>query len=608
MPDAPRSPLPLLLAAACYAAAVAILSLGVLWGVEIHLLEPRPAAAGVVVSTVAILLAAALTLAPAGRVAPRLLGSMAIGLVMLLVLAGFLFGPLSLFVVAGVPVAGATTGGRLGMGWGRAVLVVGSLGGLALALGGATGVLPVAPAFVDPSIRASGPIFAMQTTLLLLGVTMVGLLDLGPQREEEPVIDTVVPAPPRRTTRTGSFTLSELALLDGRSEARVGDESLEVQKLESLGVLAGGVAHDFNNLLMSILGNTSVALTDLDPEHPAWEPLREIETASKRARDLVGQLLAYAGKGGVAASPVDLNHLVREMGDLLQTAMKARAPVDYDLCSGTAVVMADPTQLRQVVMNLITNAGDAMKGRRGEVRVSTKLRRVEVEELRQTLLGAECEAGPYVVLSVSDDGCGMDGATLERIFDPFYTTKRTGRGLGLAAVLGIVRRYGGTMEVESVLDQGTTFRLFMPYAASVDDEEDFATENTSTARGWTPDQAGTVLVVDDDPVVRMVTARMLQRLGFEVLEAVEGAEGVAQLEAHPHIRAVVLDMTMPGMSGLETMTALRAIQPTLPIVLVSGYSEDEVPALDSGVFLQKPYTLKQLTRALDEVLDVTITD
>lgn len=576
-----------------------------LWGMETRLLMPRPAAAGVAVITVAILLAAFLSMAPKERVPENLMASVSIGLVSLLLLAGFLFGPLSLFIVAGVPLVGVVTTGRVGSYWGRMVLALGLLGGLGIAIGGATEVLPVAPAFTDPGLRAAGPIVAFQTAMLVLGVVMTALLDLGNTPNAAAFVDTVVPAPIRRTARTGSFSLSDLALLDTVVEASapsVNDDGLEQQKLESLGVLAGGVAHDFNNLLMSILGNTSLALNDLDPEHPAYEPMREIETASKRARDLVGQLLMYAGKGNIAPIPLDLNALVREMGDLLQTAMKARATVEYDLCNGSTVVMADPTQLRQVVMNLITNAGDAMKERRGIVTLKTRLRRVTEEELSDTLLGAASEAGPYVVLTCSDEGCGMAADTLARIFDPFYTTKRTGRGLGLAAVLGIVRRYGGTMDVESVLDKGTTFRLFLPYAVAVDEDEDFITENTSTARGWSPDRAGHVLLVDDDPVVRMVTTRMMERLGFTVHEAVDGQNALELFPDLPTLELALVDMTMPGMNGLETVHALRESRPDLPALMVSGYSEDEIPTFDNGSFLQKPYTLKQLTQALDALL------
>lgn len=606
MPRPPPSPIPLLVAASCYAAIVAILCLSILWGLDKGMLDPRPAAVGVAVVTAAVLLGAFLSLSPRDSLPTNLEGSVAFGLVGLLLLGGFVFGPLSLFIVSGVPVTALVVTARLGPSWGRPLLMFGTLGGLVVVGGAASGLWRVAPAFVDPGLRDAGPVYALQTTMLLLSAALVAMVELTPRVGGTSVIDTVVPAPPRRTARTGSYSLSELALLDQSAEdigEEVQDEGLELQKLESLGVLAGGVAHDFNNLLMSILGNTSLALNDLEPGHMAEEPLREIETASKRARDLVGQLLAYAGKGNVAPSPVDLNHLVREMGDLLQTAMKARAPVTYDLCPGTPVVMGDPTQLRQVVMNLITNAGDAMKGRQGQVTVSTRIRKVPEDELAPTLLGAECNAGVYVVLTCRDHGSGMDAATLERIFEPFYTTKRTGRGLGLAAVLGIVRRCGGTMLVESKVDEGSSFRLYLPFADSVDEDEDFVTDPTSTARGWSDGHGGPVLVVDDDPVVRLITRRMLQRLGFTVEEAEDGQQAIDRFDEGEPYRVVVLDVTMPGLSGIETLEALRHRRPELPVVLVSGYSEAEVPSMHTGVFLQKPYTLKQLTVALDDVLE-----
>lgn len=595
----------LLTIGACAAGFVAT-SLAVLVGAESGALVARPALAGLLLSGIASVGTALTTLLPAAPLPRSVVSSVAIGTSISLALVGFLYGPLAPHLVSTVPLLALLASARAGRTTSVLVLLAGlGVGGGLLALG-LLDLIPLAPALVTPPSGGTYP--AMLFALLCLSLAMgPGLAEVAAPSFPLPPdteIDTVVPAPPR-TTRTGSFSIEELRLFDSdQSPVQVGDDSLEVQKLESLGVLAGGVAHDFNNLLMSILGNTSLALNDTERDHPAHEPLREIETASRRARDLVGQLLAYAGKGGAAPSPVDLNQLVREMGDLLQTAMKARARVDYDLCSGTPVVMGDPTQLRQVVMNLITNAGDAMKGRQGAVHVSSRLRRVEDAELRETLLGAECSAGAYVVLEVRDEGCGMDAATLERIFDPFYTTKRTGRGLGLAAVLGIVRRYGGTMEVESRLDEGTLFRLFLPYASSVDEEEDFVTDHTATARGWTPGQAAKVLLVDDDPVVRMVTGRMLQRLGLEVHEAVDGTEAIASIEADADVQAAVVDMTMPGMNGLDTVAELRRRVPGLPVLIVSGYSEDEVPPLDNGLFLQKPYTLKQLTQALDEVLTV----
>lgn len=379
------------------------------------------------------------------------------------------------------------------------------------------------------------------------------------------------------------------------------ESSLEAQKLESLGMLAGGIAHDFNNLLMSVLGNASLSLMELDEGHAAYAPLREIEVAARRARDLVGQLLAYAGKGNLAPEPLEVNTLVREMGDLLTTAISRKTRIEYDFCGESTLVLADATQVRQVVMNLITNASDAMKDDGGTVRLTTELRRVEADELQRTLLKAEVEPGAYVVLTSADQGCGMDAETLARIFDPFFTTKRTGRGLGLAAVLGIMRRFGGTMAVESTVGVGTTFRLYFPFAVAVDEDEDLPTEHTSTAAGWAARAGGALLIVDDDPVVMKVTVRMAQRLNFEVRSAASGEEALTIFEEHHDgLFAVLLDMTMPGMSGLECMTAMQRLDDSVPVILTSGYSEAEIPSLQGSTFLQKPYTLKQLTKALDQ--------
>ena len=415
------------------------------------------------------------------------------------------------------------------------------------------------------------------------------------RRSPSPLPPTPDPSPEPATERTVSLTTLNI-------DAPAPNEStLEAQKLESLGMLAGGIAHDFNNLLMSVLGNASLALMELDDGHAAYAPLREIEIAARRARDLVGQLLAYAGKGNLAPEPIDLNTLVREMGDLLSTALSRKARIQYDFCDESTLLLADPTQVRQVVMNLITNASDAMRDEGGTVRLSTQLRRVEADELQRTLLKTECQPGAYVVLTSADEGCGMDAETLGRIFDPFFTTKRTGRGLGLAAVLGIVRRFGGTMAVESTVGVGTTFRLYFPFAQQVDEDEDLPTEHTSTAAGWAARAGGALLIVDDDPVVMKVTVRMAQRLNFEVISANSGEEALVLYKVHHDaLFAVLLDMTMPGMSGLECMDAMVQIDGTVPVILTSGYSEAEIPSLQGTVFLQKPYTLKQLTKALDQ--------
>ncbi|MEZ4319404.1 MAG: ATP-binding protein [Myxococcota bacterium] len=602
--------------------AMVVIGASVTTGIAAGSLVPTPSFVGIGVLCFAASLAAALMGGDDEHTTGGVHGSIAFALVAALLGCGFLFGPLSAVVVAGVPVTGALTVQRLGRGWGAAVLAFGTVGAAALWVLGWAGIAPYAPAFLVPE-----PIQPVQAGLTASGMLLAsGMVIALPLRKGRIVLgpETVTPVTP---VRTGSMTQEHIRRVVGpdrytpedlAARADVAPDpslppsdveaTLELQKLESLGVLAGGIAHDFNNLLMSILGNASLALMEAGEQQGVLHPLREIEVAAKRARDLVGQLLAYAGKGTVSITPLDLNVLVREMGDLLATAGSRRATIDYAFCDATPLIVADATQVRQIVMNLITNAADSMVAKSdARIRVHTDIRHLDRERLDTTLLGVGCEPGAFVCLEVTDEGSGMSAETLMRIFDPFYTTKKTGRGLGLAAVLGIVRRYGGTMEVESTVGQGTTFRIFFPFAEAMDEDDDLPTEHTSTATGWAARESGVILVVDDDPVVLRVTCRMIQRLAFEVLEATDGEQAVAVFATQKErIIATVIDMTMPGMNGIETLDAIREIQPEARVILTSGYSEADIPSTEA-VFLQKPYTMKQLTKALDRVLDEPVT-
>ncbi len=373
----------------------------------------------------------------------------------------------------------------------------------------------------------------------------------------------------------------------------------ETQRLESLGLLAGGIAHDFNNLLMGVLGNASLALGVLAPEAPAWELVKDIETAAQRAADLTRQLLAYSGKGHFVVQPLDLSALVRESGRLLATVLSKKADVRYDLAEDLPAVEGDATELRQVIMNLLTNASDALGERAGSIRVRTGMTMLE-EGARQELVHATVlPAGRYIVLEVCDSGVGMAEATMRRMFDPFFTTKVHGRGLGLAAVLGIARGHRGGLRVETESGGGTTVRLYLPPSTR---------ELPGEAIGGStpvPESTGdmTVLIVDDEPMVRDVARRTLIRGGYRVLEASNGRVAMETMTRQgQEVGLILLDLTMPEVGGEETLAWLQANWPDVPVILSSGYSAEtepgEVVREGAAGFIQKPYLPGDLLRAV----------
>jgi signal transduction histidine kinase/ActR/RegA family two-component response regulator len=361
---------------------------------------------------------------------------------------------------------------------------------------------------------------------------------------------------------------------------------LEVQKLESLGVLAGGIAHDFNNLLVAIMGNAGLALLDLPEDSPARASIMDVEIASRRAGELARQMLAYSGRSRFRIEPVELPDLVRELLTLLQVSIGKGVALKLHLADEPIVVDADAAQLRQVVMNLVINAADAIHDRRGTVTIRVDRILADADYLANAHPEAGLEPGHYATLEVADTGIGMDHETQERIFDPFFTTKFTGRGLGLAAVLGIVRGHAGALRVYSEVGHGSTFRVVLPLSASS------PLPSHDAAQSWRSE--ATVLVVDDDAMVRSVARRLLEAFGLTVHVAEGGPEAIARLVAAPDaIDAVLLDMTMPEMSGADVFVRIREIRPDLPVVLMSGYHEDELSEeVGAGIsgFVQKPFT------------------
>ncbi|MBI4702576.1 MAG: PAS domain S-box protein [Deltaproteobacteria bacterium] len=386
--------------------------------------------------------------------------------------------------------------------------------------------------------------------------------------------------------------LSERKEAEAEKE-RLSAQVLHAQKLESLGVLAGGIAHDFNNLLMGVLGNASILLAELGEGSPQRERLQKIESAAYRARDLTQQLLAYSGRGSRRRDAFDLNELIAEMRSLLGLSISKKIVLHSRLASDLPAVEGDATQLRQVIMNLITNASEAIGERTGTISLSTS--EVGAEQIDRTaaLVEGEIGAGRYLCLEVADTGCGMDERVRARLFEPFFTTKFAGRGLGLSAVRGIVRGHGGGIAVWSEPGAGTRVRVYLPAS------EKSATSDLPLPSKPPEPARGTVLVVDDERTVRDVAAAMLASAGYEILTAGDGPQGVELYAKHADgLSAVLLDATMPGMDGAQALREMRRIRPGVPVIVSSGYPESQIAqqlqpeAADH--FIQKPYRIDEL--------------
>ncbi len=392
------------------------------------------------------------------------------------------------------------------------------------------------------------------------------------------------------------------------AEARriqVESKMIETAKLESLGVLAGGIAHDFNNLLTGILGSASLAsmeVEDLGGNAELRESITTIEETAKRAGDLCKQLLAYAGKGRFVVESLNLTTLLEQMIELVRASVSKHIELRFDLDPGVPPVVMDATQIRQVVMNLVINASEAIHEQHGKITVMTGVRYCDAAFLRGALIHEGLAEGHYVYLSVTDTGCGIGPDDIRKIFEPFFTTKFTGRGLGLSAVLGIVRGHQGTMTVTSKPGEGTTFLLLLPPSLRQATPQPARTPSRVAWRG-----VGTVLVVDDETEVRRTSARMLQALGFTVLTAADGIEAVEEFQKDPGgVDLVLLDLTMPRRDGYETFNELRRLRPSVRVLLMSGFNQAEATSrfgADVPVgFLPKPFTGEELTQAVREAL------
>jgi PAS domain S-box-containing protein len=377
----------------------------------------------------------------------------------------------------------------------------------------------------------------------------------------------------------------------------------QMQKLESLGVLAGGIAHDFNNLLTVILGNADLALDELPRQSPARECLCEVRETSLRAAELCRQMLAYSGRGQFVIETIDLTNLVESMVNLLKTSVSKKAVLTLSLDRNLPAIRGDATQIRQIVMNLVINASEALGENNGAIRLSTGARYCSSAFLQETCLHEKPAEGNYVWLEVTDTGCGMDAETQRRIFEPFFTTKFTGRGLGLSAVLGIVRGHRGAVKLTSDPGQGTCFQVLLPVSNRESASAIPQSEPPPTWKG-----SGTILLVDDEEKVRLVGQRMLARLGFTVITAANGREALEQYRLdHDQLKLVLLDLTMPELGGVETFLELRRINSAVPILMVTGYNENDIGTRTAGLglagIIQKPYTLSRLEEHLRTVLN-----
>ncbi|TNE87410.1 MAG: PAS domain-containing protein [Deltaproteobacteria bacterium] len=397
---------------------------------------------------------------------------------------------------------------------------------------------------------------------------------------------------------------------DVRDRLRLQDERRQLeekirqgQKLESLGVLAGGIAHDFNNLLVGILGNASLAATMAGEDSEHHQLLTRIERSAQRAADLTRQMLAYSGKGRFEITEISPSELVKELSELIDASISKQAELVLEFQPALPPVEGDATQLRQVVMNLLTNASEALGEGGGRITVSGRMTTLAERDIEKLVVASEFMApGEYVEIAVADTGQGMDAETVERMFDPFFTTKATGRGLGLAATLGIVRGHRGGLAVQSRAGIGTTVRVYLPPTPEVAGARAEEEEEVNTWSGH-----GAVLVADDEDEVLDFIVQVLTRKGFSVITARDGAECIDKfVDNQDRIGLLVLDLTMPRKNGDEVLRAIRPLAPDLRVILSSGYDEQETTArfgdVGPAAFLQKPYRATQLVELVRQQL------
>lgn len=406
-----------------------------------------------------------------------------------------------------------------------------------------------------------------------------------------------VDAAPERWIRAYVFPVRRAApgievgvvLEEVTAQRRAEDALRDANRRESLGTLAGGIAHDFNNLLTGILGNASLALRALPDSDQVGELLREVIRSAERGAELTQQLLAYAGKGRIHLSEVDVGALIRDLEGRVRESLPPNIAVTYSLHEGCPAIEADAGQIRQLLLSLIANATEAIGGGPGAIAIETDVVTVGSGESRAEFGGFEVVPGRYVRLDVRDSGAGMDQRTQSRVFDPFFTTKFLGRGLGLAAALGIVRSHGGAIAVRSEPGAGTTFSVLLPAAISV------AAGNAPLRTRHSNEH---VLIVDDEPTIRRVATGMLEEHGYTVTTSSSGPEAVARLAESGDISLALVDLAMPGMGAEETIRAIRRVHPGIPVLVMSGSGGAELMGRlrsgDVSGFIAKPFSSAEL--------------
>lgn len=436
------------------------------------------------------------------------------------------------------------------------------------------------PSPVEQVLRTGEVVFLQNNTLLL-----------AEGGKETPIDDSAAPI----LDNKGNIIGVVLVFRDVTERKQAQRAMLQTQKLESLGVLAGGVAHDFNNLLVAILGQVELALAKSTADSPVRNHMEKAVRAAEQAAELTNQLLAYSGRGQFERQPINLNDLVRNNQQLFAVSLPKNVQVLLELEESLPLIEADPSQMQQVIMNLLLNAAEAIGEHNGTVTIRTGTQEVTTaDEHLWKHTGDQLTSGNYFSLEVCDTGCGMETETLSKIFDPFFTTKINGRGLGLAAVLGIVRGHGGGLTIDSKPDQGTTFNLVFPFSVI---EPVAMDEVISAVEGET--HSGQALVIDDELYVLEAVTDILMSAGIQVMTAPNGLAGLVLYRKHAaDINLVLLDLSMPGMNGAETFQKLREINPQVKVLLSSGYDKEVVDRRFDwqglAGFIQKPYNLSVL--------------
>lgn len=441
--------------------------------------------------------------------------------------------------------------------------------------------------------------FAETDTQVLAENRVVRYITRMAQKDGERSLLTVkfpIPASDQSEAMIGGLSLDITEQESAERERRKIEQQMQqAQKLESLGVLAGGIAHDFNNLLMGMLGHADLALTRLGEDAGVRRHIEEVVASAQRAAELANQLLAYSGEGKFLQEVINLSDVVENLSGLLKVSVTKKAVLHVNLDRALPSVECDATQIRQVLMNMIVNASDALENKPGTISVETGSVVLKPDSLKQMVQGgAALKQGAYVYARITDTGVGMDEKTMAKIFDPFFTTKFAGHGLGLAAALGIVRSHHGTITIKSELGKGTEFTVYLP---STDKPLTMAARPETPESSWK--SSGAVLLADDEITVREVATLMLEAVGFEVICVDNGRAAVETARREMgRLRAILLDLTMPEMGGVEAFHAIREISGTIPIILSSGYNRDEDVALASGIsnplFLKKPYRLDSM--------------